>query len=72
MNTLNVIGYSVSYSEILIVLFAEVPDAPPTPTYLSRHGGNPTTGLTPFITIKWTAPINNGGSPILGFKIESA
>lgn len=29
-------------------------------------------GLTPFITVNWTEPIDNGGSPILGFKLDAS
>ena len=65
-----VIGYS-SYSNILYIQFAEVPAAPDAPTFVDRNGGSD--GETsPFITIRWAVPSDNGGSQILGFKVEIA
>lgn len=70
MNTLNIIDYSESWTEVLEILFAVEPDPPAAPEYVDRHGGNTATGLSPFITIKWKLPLEDGGSPILGFKVE--
>jgi|LauGreDrversion4_2_1035121.scaffolds.fasta_scaffold19802_3 hypothetical protein len=53
MNTLNVIGYSYNYSEVLDVLFAVIPDAPLIPNYVSRSGGDSEIGLLAHITIGW-------------------
>ena len=70
MRVQNVIGYS-SYSNILYIQFVEVPAAPDAPTFVDRNGGSD--GETsPFITIRWAVPSDNGGSPILGFKVEIA
>lgn len=70
MNTLNIIDYSLDYSEILEVLFAIEPEPPVAPEYVDRHGGDSLSNLSPFITIKWKMPLADGGSPILGFKVE--
>jgi hypothetical protein len=70
MSTLNIIGYSTFYSEVLQILFAIEPNPPTAPEYVERHGGNLDAGLSPFITIKWKMPLIDGGSPILGFKVE--
>jgi titin len=70
MNTLNIIGYSLTYSPILSVPYAVIPDSPAAPEYVTRHGGEAAAGFKPYITIKWKEPVDNGGSPILGFKIE--
>jgi hypothetical protein len=51
----NIIGNS-PYSDVLTILFADVPGAPSAPTYVTRSGGNSTIGLTPYIKIAWTAP----------------
>jgi hypothetical protein len=72
MNTLNIIGYSSQFSDVLSVLFAVTPDAPPTPRYVARSGGDLTIGLMPFITIKWDEPKENGGAPILGYFVEAS
>lgn len=72
MNTLNIIGYSLGYSEVLSVLFAIEPSAPPAPKYVSRHGGNAQIGLLPYITISWQEPVDNGGAPILGYFVEAS
>ena len=70
MRVQNVIGY-LSYSNILYIQFAEVPAAPDAPTLVDRNGGSD--GETsPFITMRWAVPSDNGDSPILGFKVEIA
>ena len=66
MNVENIIGLS-PYSDILSVHFAEIPDAPPVPRYLSRSGGDTTTSLSPFIQIEWDGPHETNGAPILGY-----
>jgi len=68
MRVQNVIGYS-SYSDILTIQFAEVPTAPDSPVFVDRNG-NTTDGLSPYITISWSAPSDSGGSGILGYKVE--
>ena len=70
MKTLNIIGYSSSFSPSLTVLFASIPDPPNTPTYVARSGGDIVTGLEPFITISWEEPVNNGGVDILGYLVK--
>ena len=52
------------------MLFAVEPDPPAAPEYVDRHGGDASTGLSPYITIKWKMPLEDGGSPILGFKVQ--
>lgn len=56
MNVLNIIGYSNSYSPTLNVLIASLPDAPPTPVYAGRSGGNSEIGLEAYISISWSPP----------------
>ena len=70
LNTLNIIDYSETYSEVLEILFAVEPDAPAAPEYVDRHGGDLDAGLSPYITIKWKQPLEDGGSPNLGFRVE--
>lgn len=70
MNTLNIIGYSSTYSPVLSVPYAVIPDSPAAPEFVARHGGEASAGFNPYITIKWAEPVDNGGSAILGFKIE--
>jgi hypothetical protein len=72
MNTLNIIGYSIGFSEVLSVLFAVEPEAPPAPKYVARNGGNAAIGLVPFITISWQQPTEDGGAPILGYFVEAS
>ncbi len=69
MNTLNIIGYSLEFSEVLSVLFAVIPNAPPLPKYVSRHGGDSTSGLEAYITISWEEPYETGGVKILGYLV---
>jgi hypothetical protein len=68
-NTLNIIGYSKSFTPVLPVLFAALPNAPEKPVYVERHGGDVISGLEPFITISWAEPIEKGGVPILGYEV---
>jgi hypothetical protein len=70
MNTLNIIGYSLEYSEILPVLFAVIPNAPPMPKYVKRHGGDLASGLEAYITISWEPPYETGGVEILGYLVK--
>lgn len=63
----NNMGYS-SYSQILEVLFAEVPSAPAAP-YFIDWSGDDFDGKTPFIQVGWKPPVDNGGSVILGYKV---
>ena len=70
MKTLNIIDYSKGYTEQLEILFAVEPQPPVAPEYVDRHGGDSDIGLSSFITIKWMMPLEDGGSPILGFKVE--
>lgn len=72
MNVLNIIGYSATYSDVLSLLFAVEPEAPPAPEYVDRHGGDSTISLEPFISIKWEEPGDNGGSSILGYTVEAS
>ena len=72
MNTLNIIDYSIGFSDVLEILFAVEPDPPAAPEYVDRYGGDADTGLTPYIIIKWKLPLQDGGSPILGFKVEAS
>lgn len=66
----NVIGFS-PYSPILTIVFAEIPTAPDAPVFVDRNGGSQ--GLnSPYITIRWAVPSDNGGAQILGFKVEIA
>lgn len=69
MNVRNVIGLS-PYSDILEIQFAEVPDAPPVPRYVSRSGGDASINLSPFIKIEWDTPHETGGVEILGYIVE--
>jgi hypothetical protein len=71
MNTLNIIGYSSGFSKVLDVLFAAVPGTPPTPAYVSRHGGDLDSGLQPYITVAWEGPTELGGLPILGYLVQT-
>lgn len=70
MNTLNIIDYSETYSKVLSVLFAQLPDQPPIPTYVNRHGGNTLISLPASITIAWEPPTEKGGLPILGYLVH--
>lgn len=65
----NIIGYG-PYSDILTIMFAQVPDAPLAPVYVDRSGGDSTIGLSPYITISWSQPYGTGGIPILGYMVE--
>jgi hypothetical protein len=69
MKVENIIGLS-PYSDILSVTYAEIPDAPLVPRYVTRSGGDLTIDLSPFITIEWDAPFETNGAPVLGFKVE--
>jgi len=60
-----------AYSSILSVTFAETPGAPASPQYVSRSGGDSASGLSPYIQIQWSSPSDNGGSAILGYKVEA-
>lgn len=55
MQVQNVIGLS-PYSDIQTIQFAEVPNAPTTPTFIERSGGDTSIGLTPYIQIAWQEP----------------
>jgi hypothetical protein len=70
MNVLNIIGYSLSYSATLRVLYASLPDAPPVPVYVDRSGGDLSINLQAFITIRWDEPVESGGIEILGYLIN--
>lgn len=70
MNTLNIIDYSEEFTEELEILFAIEPEPPVAPEYVDRSEGDSLAGLQPFIIIKWKLPLLDGGSPILGFKVE--
>jgi hypothetical protein len=48
MSVTNNIGQS-DYSDILTVVFAEVPAAPQVPTFVTRSGGDLSIGLTPYV-----------------------
>ena len=72
LNTLNIIGYSEDYSEVLEILFAEEPEPPAAPEFVDRHGGNAAIGLTPYIEIKWKQPVGDGGSDVLGYTVEAS
>jgi hypothetical protein len=69
LQTLNIVGYSI-FSTPLSVLFAQIPDAPPTPAYVARSGGDASIGLSPFIQIEWQAPTEKGGLEILGYLVS--
>jgi len=68
MRVQNVIGYS-AYSKVLSIRFAEVPDAPAAPVFVSRSGDT-TNGMSPYITISWKEPSDSGGSQVLAYKVE--
>jgi hypothetical protein len=70
LNTLNIVGYSLTYSSTLAVLFASIPDAPAVPEYVARSGGDSSFGLSPYITIQWKAPTEKGGLEILGYSVS--
>ena len=57
---INVVGDS-QYSEVFSAIAATLPSAPGTPT---RLGSGETT-----IAIQWTAPSDDGGSPILDYTV---
>lgn len=65
----NNVGYS-AYSDILSITYAEIPGTQDAPTYVSRSGGDTTTGATAYVQIAWTAPTSTGGLPILGYSVE--
>jgi titin len=64
----NNVGLS-SYSQILTVVFGEIPSKPDLPTLLSRSGSS-TNGYSPYVELKWAYPSDNGGLDITGYKIE--
>jgi large repetitive protein len=68
MRVQNVVGYS-SYSDILSIVFAEVPAAPDAPVFVSRSGDT-ADGQLPFITVSWEESSDSGGLTILGYKVE--
>ena len=68
MRVQNVVGYT-DYGDILTIEFAEKPAAPDAPAFVDRSG-NSTNGQLPFIQISWQAPSDNGGSSVLGYKVE--
>ena len=70
MNVQNIIGFS-QYTDILSIQFAEISGAPASPTFVTRSGGDLSIGLTPSIQIAWLPPQDNGGVPILGYKVEA-
>lgn len=49
------------YSDISYYVTASKPNAPPAPVYMSSNATS--------TTLKFLSPINDGGSPILGFKL---
>ena len=68
MKVTNNVGSS-NYSSTVDVTFAVVPNAPSTPTLVSRNSS--TTNGT-YIKLAWTKPSVNGGSTILGYKLEQS
>ena len=52
-----------------MILFGEVPDAPASPQFLSRSGGDRSTGAQPFIQLAWTKPEDNGGLEIKAMRV---
>jgi len=64
MKVTNNIGDS-AYTQPLEVLFAVAPSAPAAPILINRNAIP-----SPFIKVGWTAPLNNGGSQILGYLLE--
>ena len=57
----NVIGYS-QYSPVLEIISATTPSAPEAPTTSNFDDD--------YILIRWKEPADDGGSPIIGYKIE--
>ncbi len=62
---INSVGTSNS-SNIVSAVPTQVSSAPYTPTGLGATAASPTS-----ISLKWITPSSNGGSPIIGYKIEA-
>ena len=60
VRAINIIGISPD-SFIAVFMAAQVPDAPAAPTKLNADQTQ--------ITIKWSPPSDNGGSPVSGYIV---
>lgn len=70
MHVSNVIGQGPVSGE-LEVLFAVAPGQQSSaPEFVARSGGDAVLDLSPYITIRWAPPIDDGGAAILGYSVE--